>query len=78
MSHVLTHAFATTLYRADRAAYEPTAEAIEALTEDFTDERKADLYALIQESVNKTMSFVELSDALDRCLTKNEEHFKRG
>lgn len=78
MNHPLTHAFATQLHRADLRDYEPTAEAIEALTEGYTDERKADLYALIQESVNADMSFVELSGTLDRCLTKNELHFLRG
>lgn len=78
MRHPLTTAFATVLHRADRSDYEPTADAIEALTESYTDEQKADLYALIQEAVNKDMSFVELSDALDVCLTKNSEHFHVG
>lgn len=78
MSHVLTHAFATTLHRADLTDYEPTADAIEALTAGYTDDRKADLYALIQESVNRDMSFVELSDALDGCLRKNDLRFHLG
>lgn len=75
MTHRLTTAFATTLHRADLRDYEPTADAIESLTEGYTDERKADLYALIQDSVNKDMSFVELSDAIDGCLKKNDLRF---
>ena len=78
MTHPLTHAFATTLHRADLKDYEPTADAIEALTEGYTDERKADLYALIQESVNKDMSFEELCTALDGCLRKNDRKFHLG
>lgn len=82
MTHPLTHAFATTLLQAKGAVcvedYEPVADAIAALTEGFSDERKADLYALIHEAVNRDMAFVELTDALDGALTKNEEHFARG
>jgi hypothetical protein len=75
MTHPLALSFATLLHRADLQAYEPTAEAINGLTTGFSDERKADLYALIQEAVNKDMAFVELTNTLDRCLTKNEAHF---
>jgi hypothetical protein len=75
MSHPRTLPLATMLARAPEDM-DTTCDALSALFQDYTDEQKADLYALIQEAVNETMSFVELSDALDGCLVKNEEHFK--
>jgi hypothetical protein len=79
MTHRLTHTLATTLAGAkDVEEYDGVAAAIEALTEDFGDERKADLYALIHESVNRDMSFVELSGAVDAALQKNERRFLGG
>lgn len=74
MSHPKTHTLAT-LLSSRPADYETTAGAIEALFEDYTDEQKADLYALLQERINATMSFVELSDSVDYCLLNNERHF---
>ncbi len=55
-----------------------TCDAIQALFSDYTDEKKADLYALLHEAVNRDMSFVELSDEVDFCLTANEMYFRRG
>jgi hypothetical protein len=79
MSHPRTYALATLLSQpgdTPRGEYEHTASAIEALFQDYTDEQKADLYALLQEAVNATMSFVELTDCCAECLNKNEEHFR--
>jgi hypothetical protein len=76
MTHQLTHTLSTLIFRADRHdSYEPVAAAIEETTDGWTDERRADLYALIQESVNKTMSFVELSDSIDHALLNNERRY---
>jgi hypothetical protein len=75
MSHPNTHALAT-LLSSQPEDYETTASAIESLFAGFTDEQKADLYALLQERANATMSFVELSDSVNYCLLHNEEHFR--
>lgn len=77
MTHPNTTALATMLAKAPED-YETTAAAIEDLFEDYTDEQKADLYALLQEAVNRDMAFVELSDAVDTCLRKNEERYFVG
>lgn len=78
--HQLTHAFATSLITAKAAAciedYEPVADAISTIMGSMSDEQKADLYALVQESVRQDMPFDKLTQALDRCLRKNEEHFR--
>lgn len=77
MSHPKTHTMAVLLSRAPEDV-DRTADAIAYIFQGYTDEQKADLYALIHEAVNETMSFVELSDAIDDALVKNEEHFRRG
>lgn len=78
--HPLTHAFATSLITAKAAAciedYEPVADAISTLMGSMPDEQKADLYALVQESVRHDMPFAELTTVLDGCLRKNEAHFR--
>lgn len=77
MTHRLTHAFATVLANKPED-FEATAQAIEDLTGGYSDEHKADLYALIHEAVNQDMAFVELADTIDRCLKKSDARFLRG
>lgn len=76
MTNPQTHTLATLLHSAnDGAAYETLAPAIEELFSDFSDERKADLYALLAEAVTKGMLFTALTAAINRCLNKNEARF---
>jgi hypothetical protein len=77
MSHPRTYALAVLLSEPEPKYddYDNTAIALEALFRDYTDEQKADLYALLQEAVNRDMSFVELTDCCAECLRKNEGHF---
>ena len=42
----------------------------------WSDERKADLYALIAEKVTAGDSCIDMERKLDACLWKNEEHFR--
>jgi hypothetical protein len=79
LTHRLTTTLATLIGSAAQAQeYEPVAEAIEAATDGYTADRKADLYALIQDSVNKDMSFNELQDAVDKALRSNDRRFHLG
>lgn len=75
MTHRLTTTLATLLHKADLTDYETTAQAIEEVTDGYSDDRKADLYALIQDSVNKAMAFHELRDAVDKALRSNDRRF---
>jgi len=75
MTHPRTHTLSVLLADAPEDM-DTTCDAISTLFRDYTDEQKADLYALLQESVNATMSFVELSDSVDFCLLSNEAHFR--
>jgi hypothetical protein len=75
--HSKTHTLAV-LIAAQPDDYELTARAIEALFADYTDERKADLYALVQEAANRDMQLKDLIPVIDLCLMKNEQHFTRG
>ena len=77
--HRLTHAFALALTAAsDPAVHDVVAGAIEDITRGYPDEQKADLYALIAESVRPGMTFENVCRALDAALTSNERHFTRG
>lgn len=55
--------------------YEDTADAIEGLFTHFGDERKADLYALLQDTVRPGMAFGELEQACARALFLNTQRF---
>lgn len=77
--HRLTHAFALALSRAsDPAEHDVVAAGIDDITRGYPDEQKADLYALIAESVRPGMPFAALCEALDKALTNNERTFIRG
>jgi len=54
------------------------ADAITQYLEHWTDERKADLYALLAERVVKQMTFNEMLAAVSHCLWKNEEWLHHG
>lgn len=56
------------------AAYEVIAEYME----DWTDERKADLYALIAESLSVDFTFTQLEEAVATALWKNIAWTIRG
>jgi hypothetical protein len=74
--HRFTHTLAV-LIAAQPDDYELTARAIEAMFSRWPDERKADLYALVQEATNRDMQLKDLIPVIDACLMKNEQHFTR-
>ena len=77
MTHPQTTALTTLLYGKPED-FEATARAIAVLFTGYSEERKADLYALIAERVHGRMGFTELSEAVDYCLLKNERYFTRA
>ena len=53
-----------------------THEVIAQLLSDWPDERKADLYALIVESVVATDTLIQMEVKIEAAMAKNEEHFR--
>jgi hypothetical protein len=51
---------------------------IEELFQDYSDEKKADLYALVTENVHLGMTYAEMVHTVNWALTKNEERFGDG
>lgn len=80
MTHPCTHVLALLLSpSADRQDdYEVVAGAIEALFSDYPDERKADLYALIADTVKMDMTFEARVAACNVALTSNEARWCHG
>lgn len=76
MMHRLAYALAVSLHKVDfRNDYESSAEVIEQLMVDYSDEQKADLYALLQDTVTPGCGFSALVDTVNRALHKNDMAF---
>jgi len=73
--HPRTTALATLLAKAKTEPEElsKTALAIEQMFSDWSDERKADLYALVEHAIRDDMTFAEVQTSLDLCLIRNQE-----
>ncbi len=80
--HRFTHALALLIHGGNDAKveqdYEPIADAIDATMKGYPDEQKADLYALLAETVTPGMPFGLLCVVVDAALTNNEKEFLRG
>jgi hypothetical protein len=70
-----SYTLATLLHKADLTDYEVTADALETLYAGWTDERKADLYALLQDSVRPDMAFADLELMCAAALAANARRF---
>lgn len=73
--HPRTHAFAS-LLNAREAWDAQVAAAISALFSDYTDEKKADLYAMIVEGVRPGMAYGEMVSVVDTRLKANDLFFQ--
>lgn len=82
MMHRFTHALALMLHEGNDAKsdqdYEPIADAIEVTLRGYPDEQKADLYALLADSITPNMPFKALTEAVSSALYLNERSFIRG
>lgn len=58
----------------EQAAY----KAIAALFDEWTDERKADLYAMLAERVRPNMTMIQMQETISRTLWDNENHLAHG
>ncbi len=56
----------------------PAYEVIERAMSDYTDEAKADLYALMAESVDPRAPLAVIQRAVSECLVKNKERYPHG
>jgi DNA-binding protein Fis len=54
---------------------ESAATVLERYFEDWADEQKADLYALLAEQVSASMTMTQMEQAVSRCLWDNQNHW---
>jgi hypothetical protein len=74
LSLLITSARSTGCPDVEQAAY----KCIEVFFDEWSDDRKADLYALLAERVRPNMTMVDLQATVSRCLWDNENALAHG
>lgn len=80
--HRYTHGLALLIYGGNAAKveqdYEPIADAIEIWLAGYHDAQKADLYAILAETITPGMPLKELTEVVSSALYMNERAFTHG